>query len=471
MRLACPPLLLACALGALGSLGAPAAANDTEGEARVAALAKARGSLVRVQARVRVRIERVPGLGNALARTQEISLPGVVADGQGLILFSAAGLDPAGPAYELIGGGGPVAVGEVRVVGADGKIRTATWLGRDPQSGLAAVRVEEASRAGLIPLDLSATPAPLSLGEPIYVAYLSGAALEHAATLEGARVAATSSLGSALTPRLPHAVGAVVLRPDGSLAGFLAAGEVPRDRDALLPGAWAEARAGRVVPLAHLGALAKTPPSEAPIETDAPKARAWIGAKTQALSSENARRLGTDVEVGVYVDEVYEGPASVAGLKAGDVLMRMDGEPLDLEPGERLDDLVADYVVGEEVPFLVRRGGKNQELRVRLAKGPLRPELAPRLIVSEIGLILRELTFFDLRAAKLDAKAQGAVVVEVAPDGAASRAGLRPGDLILEVGGGAISSLEELRRLALADGTQPFKVLRGGETLTLRVRR
>lgn len=464
MRLACTALLL---LSALGS----AHANDVEGEARAAALAKVRGSLVRVQARVRVRVERMPGIGGALARTQEVSLPGLVASGDGLILFSAAGLDPSAPAYALIGGGGPVAVGEVRVIGADGKIRGATWLGRDPKSGLAAVRVDEAGRAGLAPLDLGAKAEALSLGEPIYAVYLSGPTLSFAPTLEGARIAATSPAGSALTPRLPHAQGALVLRPDGSVAGFLLTGEPPSDREALQPGAWAEARAGRVVGLGVLAALAKTPPAEAQIETDAPRARAWIGARTQALSNENARRLGTDVEVGVYVDEVYEGPASVAGIQAGDVLMRMDGEPLDLEPGERLDDLVADYVVGEEVPFLVRRGGKNQELLIRLAKSPLRPELAPRLIVSEIGLTLRELTFFDLRAAKLAPKTQGAVVVEVAPDGAASRAGLRPGDLILEVGGGAISSLEELRRLALADGAQPFKVQRGGEALTLRVRR
>lgn len=455
--------------GLLVTLGAPSFA-DQEGKTRRETLAKVQGSLVRVLARVRVRVERMPGIGGAMARTHEVSLAGVVVDSKGLILFPAAGLDPAGPAYDLIGGGGPVAVGQVRVVGGEGKIRLATWVGRDPASGLAAVRVEESGRSGLVPLSFG-TPKALAVGEPVYTCYLSGASFGHAPAIEGARVAVASAKGSALTPRSARALGSLVLRPSGEALGIIGQGELPRGRRAIQPGAWAAAREGRLVSLARLAALAKAPPKEAVVETDAPRALAWIGAQTQPMTAELARRTGADTEVGVYVTEVFDGPAQIAGIKQGDVLLKMDGEPLDLDPGERLDDLVADYVVGEEIPFVVRRAGKNREVRIRLSRSPIRPESADRLIVSEIGLTIRELTFFDRRAAKLDPKAQGAIVLEVAPDGAASRAGLRPGDLILKVSGQELSSLQELRRLALQEGPQPFELKRGQESLTLRVRR
>jgi len=461
-----PVLLLA---GLLTICSTPSFA-DEEGKTRRAVLAKSQGSLVRVLARVRVRVERMPGIGGAMARTHEVSLAGVVVDAKGLILFPAAGLDPAGPAYDLIGGGGPVAVGEVRVVGAEGQIRQAMWVGRDPSSGLAAVRVNESGLAGLKPLAFAKTK-PLQLGEPLYTCYLSRGAFGHAPAIEGARVALTSAKGSALTPRNARAIGSLVVRPNGEAVGIVSQGTLPSGRRAIQPGAWAAAREGRLLSLSDLAKLAKSPPKEALVESDAPRARPWIGAKTQALTAELARRTGADTEVGVHVSEVYEGPAQIAGIKVGDVLLKMDGEPLDLDPGERLDDLVADYVVGEEIPFVVRRAGKNQEIRIRLSRSPVRPESAERVIVSELGLTLRELTFFDRRAAKLDAKALGAVVVEVAPDGAASRAGLRPGDLVLKVSGKQLSSLQELRRLALQEGAQPFELRRGQESLTLRVRR
>lgn len=455
--------------GLLTLTAAPSLA-DSEGDARRQVLAKVKGSLVRIEARVRVRVERMPGIGGAMARTHEVSLAGVVADAKGLILFPAAGLDPAGPAYDLIGGGGPVAVGEVRVVGAEGKIRQATWVGRDPSSGLAAVRVEDSGLAGLQPLAFG-SPKALQVGEALYTCYLARAELGHAPAIEGARVALSGPKGSALTPRNPRAIGSLVVRPSGEPVGIVSQGQLPSGRRAIQPGAWAAAREGRLFPLADLAKLAKSPPKEAVVESDLPRARPWIGAKTQPLSAELARRVGADIEVGVYVSEVYEGPAQIAGIKVGDVLLKMDGEPLDLDPGERLDDLVADYVVGEEIPFVVRRAGKNKEVQIRLSRSPIRPESADRLIVSELGLTLRELTFFDRRAAKLDPKALGAVVVEVAPDGAASRAGLRPGDLVLKVSGQQLSSLQELRRLALQAGPQPFELRRGQETLTLRVRR
>ncbi|HBP21086.1 MAG TPA: hypothetical protein DEA08_25280, partial [Planctomycetes bacterium] len=107
----------------------------------------------------------------------------------------------------------------------------------------------------------------------------------------------------------------------------------------------------------------------------------------------------------------------------------------------------------------------------RLGRSPVRPANAERLRVPEVGLTLRALTFFDRKRAKLAENTMGAVVADLDPDGAASRAGVRLGDLLLGVGDEQARSLADLRRLILREGPQPLKVRRSGKDLTLRVRR
>src|SRR5690606_21103714 len=174
---------------------------------------------------------------------------------------------------------------------------------------------------------------------------------------------------------------------------------------------------------------------------------------------------------GVVIEELYDGPAKAAGLKVGDVLVALDEVPLDLDPGESFDALVADYPVGSTVRLAVRRGGETLQVEVTLGPGPIRPEQAEHRRLAELGLLLRELTFFDRGPAHLPAERSGAVVVELEPDGAASRAGLRPGDLILGLGGQPASSLSDVAERLSQPGEHALLVRRRDQELTLRVRR
>ena len=65
----------------------------------------------------------------------------------------------------------------------------------------------------------------------------------------------------------------------------------------------------------------------------------------------------------------------------------------------------------------------------------------------------------------------GAVVVELEADGAASRAGLRKADVVLQVAGKTAQGLEDIRRLLLLPGEHLLQVRRQGKVITLRVRR
>ncbi|HBP21087.1 MAG TPA: hypothetical protein DEA08_25285, partial [Planctomycetes bacterium] len=359
MKRALLPLALAC-------LAASPASADAEGERRRALVAKHRASLVRVEARVRIEVTRLPGVGGGARRSHEVSLPGVVVSKDGLIAFPAAGLDPARAAYELLGAAGPAEVLNLRVVGGDERIREASWLGRDPGTGLAFARVSEAGRAGLTPVSGWPKEASVELGQPVTLIYLASELYRYAPSAEVSRVASAGPGRAALSPRLPHGLGALALDASGKPLGLLLPGPLRAERDLLRVDRLAEAMAGQLVLAQGFAAALAKPPQEVRLRGPSRGARAWLGAETQVLTPERARATGSDVDAGVLVGEVYEGGARAAGIAKGDVILSLDGEPLDLDPGETLDDLISDYSVGEEVALLVRRGGQNRTIQVRL---------------------------------------------------------------------------------------------------------
>lgn len=460
---------------ALGS--APARADVTADAARKA-LEKHAPSLVRVEASVSLSIDGLPGLGEGTRRTHDVSTAGVVVSADGLVLFPLRALDPSGDAFALLGSRPRADVLSISVVGQDGRVREAAWVGRDLASGLAFARVVEVGRAGLAPVAFAtATP---QVGDPLFVLSLGPKRLGRPKALDQARVSYVASTALGTTPRLPHALGALVTLEDGTPIGLLAPLADPDKVDLLVPDALADARAGHVLLGPTLAPLLQKPPTEAAsaVAAAGPRARAWLGVRHELLTPEVAKLRGLDVDIGIRVVEVWEGPAKVAGIQAGDVLQKLDGDPLDLESGESFDDLVEDLGVGTKVSFVVYRPGQQAKpIEVELKAGPVRPRDAERASVPEAGLLLRQATFFDLVEAGLPAPTGaappgGAIVLDLEPDGAAARAGLKTGDLVLKREGEPVTSLRDLRERLAAPGAQALTVRRrGGEELTLRVRR
>ncbi|RMG09617.1 MAG: PDZ domain-containing protein [Planctomycetota bacterium] len=437
---------------------------------RVRALAEAqRPSLVRVRATVSVAMGRLPGLSKGTRRTQQVSVGGVVVSADGLVLLPAAALDPARSAYALLGAPASAQVLSVRVVGSDGRIRDADWLGEDPQTRLGLVRVSPPGREGLRPVSWG--EGRPELGDSLLVLSLTPAPLGTHLRAEPVRVSFVAPERWGLSPGLLQSLGGLVLDGGGAPLALVstAALPLPESGDLLRPDLLAVNQASYALPRTRFAAFVASPPG-APPQVRQRRGRAWLGIRGEVLTPELAQRVGAPVDVGVRIAELYEGPAKAAGLQVGDVLLRMDGEPLDLDPGESFDALVEDYNVGEKVPFVVRRGSKQREVVLELARGPLRPVDAERLGVEGLGLELRALTFFDRRAAGLAADAAGAVVVRLEADGGASRAGLLVGDLLLAVDGEAPRSLADLREALLAPGAHVLKIRRRGKELSVRVR-
>jgi len=458
----------------VGLVAAAACGADELGDQIRAAATKHAKSVVRVEAVTSVAVERLPGLPPGARRTQRVAATGAVVDAKGLVVFPAAALDPAAAAFALLGSGQVPDVLSLQVRTLDGRVRHARWLGRAGASGLAFARLEAAAREGLTPLAF-ADQAP-QLGDQLLLLSLDAKDATVHPRVEVARVSRVGE-GSLLVSPTHRPDGALAILPGGAAVGILAAEPVQGGAgDLLRPDRLADLRQAEVFLAARLKGPIASPPAEAPVKRT--RTRPWLGTRHETLSIEMAETIDL-VDAGIRILEVYpDTPAAKAKLKAGDILVEMDAEPLDLDPGEVFDDIVEAYRIGEELEFSVVRGRDELEVVVTLEEGPVRPPHAPRRGVQELGLVLREVTFYDRKQLALLPNAQvadpdaveGGIVVDLDPDGAASRAGLRVDDLITDVGQPLANLEDGVSRLS-APGNHELKILRRGKPLTLTIRR
>jgi serine protease Do len=193
--------------------------------------------------------------------------------------------------------------------------------------------------------------------------------------------------------------------------------------------------------------------------------RGWIGVQIQPVTSDIADSLGLKQAHGALVAEPQEGsPAAKAGIKAGDVIVSLNGEQV---PDARtLARRISGMAPGTSVAIGVWRDGKDQELSMTL--GELPKERVARADTRERdgqGTDVARLGFSLAPAANVTgAGSSGVVVTDVDPDGAAAAHGFKTGDVILDVGGKTVSAPADVRR-ALNDAKSD-----GKRTVLMRVK-
>ncbi len=176
--------------------------------------------------------------------------------------------------------------------------------------------------------------------------------------------------------------------------------------------------------------------------------RGWLGVNIQDLKGELAEYYGAKGREGVLVTEVVPGnPADKAGIKARDIITAVNGEKI--RTSRELTGRAATLPVGETTTITLVRDGKERTVDVKVAKRPVTVADAGKPPVEkegEYGLQVTDLT--PEMAQRLNANREaGVVVVGVRPDSKAAKAGLRQGDLILEVNRRNVSSTGELKQL------------------------
>jgi serine protease Do len=199
--------------------------------------------------------------------------------------------------------------------------------------------------------------------------------------------------------------------------------------------------------------------------------RGYLGVLIQKVTPEIAESLGMERGYGALVANVSkDGPADKAGVKVGDVIVEFDGK--EVKDSAELPIIVARTTVDKKVSMKVLRDKK--EVTLNVAVGELKDEEVVASVPEkgELGLTVQKLTPQLAENLGLD-KADGVVVTAVEPGSAGDEAGVRRGDVIVEVDRKPVRGVEDYRK-AIAGSRKGrgvlFLVRRGESTLFLALK-
>jgi serine protease Do len=179
--------------------------------------------------------------------------------------------------------------------------------------------------------------------------------------------------------------------------------------------------------------------------------RAFLGVMIQPVTPDIAKAFKLSKTEGALVSDVAENsPAERAGLKAGDVVTKVDGHGI--ADSRALQLLIGQMKPGRNVHLSVIRDGTERDYSVRLAEQPAgrnEPDEETNGTSTDRvldGVVLETLTLQMARDLDISASTKGVLVRRVDPTSAAAQAGLEPGDVILEVNRHPVMAVEELNR-------------------------
>jgi len=196
---------------------------------------------------------------------------------------------------------------------------------------------------------------------------------------------------------------------------------------------------------------------------------ARLGVSVQDVNQALAESFGMPAPAGALVSSIARGSAAAAaGLQPGDVILEVAGQPIESAGG--LSSAIGLSTPGERVKLKVWRERAPRELDVRLGgAGDAEQQAAngdPATGGGRLGLALRPLTPQERSSAGAE---QGMVVESVS--GAAARAGIRAGDVVLAIDGKPLQSVEQVRSVMQArPKVVALLVQRGGEKIFVPVR-
>jgi len=190
--------------------------------------------------------------------------------------------------------------------------------------------------------------------------------------------------------------------------------------------------------------------------------RGWLGVGIQSLTKELAEQFGIKEGHGVLVNEVYENdPAHVAGIKPGDIILSVDGSPVD-SPNQ-LSRLVARVGPGENAKIRLLRDGEEFTYLVPMA------ERQEKSVLTSLPLQKSEITLgLDVQALTAALAEQfelqeiiGVLVTKVEQGGLAHSEGVQEGDLINEVNRQTIRTVAQF--------SEAVAKVKPGQTVLLRI--
>jgi serine protease Do len=236
----------------------------------------------------------------------------------------------------------------------------------------------------------------------------------------------------------------------------------------------------------------------------------YLGVQTQAVNKDNYAKFGLREVRGVAVEKVVEtSPAAAAGLQAGDVILKFNGE--DVSSARKLTRLIGEVDPDHQAKITISRNGREQEITATLAKRPApkladgsfyrvpmpdvpnvapmpnmipRGELLPRVYgmpggegqsfvwrAGEGRVIGVGVTALTEQLATHYGVENGVLINEVRENSPAAKAGLKAGDIIVEIDGKAVKGELDIMKAVNAkkEGDVQLAIVRDGKRQTVTV--
>ncbi len=185
--------------------------------------------------------------------------------------------------------------------------------------------------------------------------------------------------------------------------------------------------------------------------------RGWLGVRIQQVTPDIAESLGLKDATGAMVAGVNDGgPADKAQIHNGDIILKFNNQ--DVKDMHALPRIVADSEVGQSVPVVLWRDGKEVTVQAMLAEKPDDTQQAAATPGTPADKALQptDIAGLGLKVApmsqdlkdkyQLNADQKGVVITDVSPSGPAAERGLKPGDVVVEVQQGEVGSVDDVQK-------------------------
>jgi len=361
---------------------------------------------------------------------------------------------------------------EIKVTVSDKREFDATVVGTDPKSDLAVIKIKGAP-AGLRPAEfgdsskLRLGDVVLAIGNPLGVGQTVTMGIVSAKGRADLGITAYEDFIQTDAAINPGNSGGALIDTEGKLVGI---------NTAILSRSGGYQGIGLAIPSSMAQPIMEI------LKQAGKVSRGFLGVGIQDVDRDLATALKLSGPNGVLLTEVRSGgPAGKAGFARGDVVVKVDGKPVTSTGQFR--NLIASSGAKKKVTLEIMRDGKALSLGVELGEVPddeseaaVRPSgAAPQATSGGAldGVRLEELTPEHRRTLGLGPEVQrGVVITDLAQGSSAAKAGLRPGDVVLELNRVTVDSLAKFKELyAKAPGDVLLLVQRRGGTVFLVVRK
>lgn len=201
--------------------------------------------------------------------------------------------------------------------------------------------------------------------------------------------------------------------------------------------------------------------------------RGWLGVSIQKLSEDLATQFDAPDTQGALVGDVFStSPAGLAGLQRGDIIQTYNEIPV--KNPTHLRTLVADTAPNTSVPLTVWRN--SQEISLSVSIGEMPKDVSSLAKTGPNSLqgdhALTGLSVAPVKPGQTP-DGHGVVVTHIAPDSPADRAGIRTGDILIEINRSAVHSVQDFERLVSdldAQASVLVLIQRGKGTIFLTIK-